>query len=205
MHCQLRRQTRYLCVTFVKDDVLMRKHRPLNIPATDEWKVYRQIAVPPKYRSEILELAHSLSMSGHLGVNKLENRILQHFYWPKLRKSVAEFMKTCHVCQMVGKPNQNVIPALMKPVPAFDEPFSRVRIDCVGSMPKTRYGNSYLLTIMCASTRFAEAIPLRKILSQVIIKALTKFFTQFGIPKEIQSDQSSNFTSRIISNASVGH
>ncbi len=165
--------------------------------ATDEWRVYRQIVVPTKYRSKILELAHSLPMSGHFGVNKTEDRLLQHFYWPKLRRSVAEFVKTCYGCQMVGKPNQNVKPAPLKPVPAFDEPFSRMIIDCIGPMPKTKSGNSYLLTIMCASTRFPEAIPLRKISSQGIIKALRKFFTQCGMPKEIQSDQGSNFTSGI--------
>ncbi len=43
------------------------------------------------------------------------------FYWPKLRRSVAEFVKTCHVYQMVGKPNQNVKSDPLNPVPAFDE------------------------------------------------------------------------------------
>ncbi len=49
---------------FVKEGVLMSTYRPPNIPATDKCKVYRQMAVPSKYRSEILELAHSLPMSG---------------------------------------------------------------------------------------------------------------------------------------------
>ena len=164
--------------------------------------MYRQIVVPTKYRTEILELAHSLPMSGHLGVNKTQDRIIQHFYWPKLR-SVAEFVKTCHVCQMVGKPNQNEKPAALKPVPAFDEPFSRVIIDFVVPMPKTKSGKNYLLTSMCASTRFPEAIHLKKISPQLIIKAVTTFFTQFGMPKEIKSDQGSIFTSG--TNASVGH
>ncbi len=34
----------------VKDGVLMRKYRPPNIPAIYEWKVYKQIVVPSKYR-----------------------------------------------------------------------------------------------------------------------------------------------------------
>ncbi len=74
-------------------------------------------------------------------------------------------MKTCHVCQRVGKPNQNVKLAPLKPVPAFDEPFSRVIIDYVGPIPKTKPWNSYLLKIMCASTRFPKAIALRTISS----------------------------------------
>jgi transposase InsO family protein len=65
----------------------------------------------------------------------------------------------------------------------------------VGPLPKTKKGHKYLLTIMCASTRFPEAIPLRSIKSPIIIKALEKFFAFVGLPKEIQSDQGSNFMS----------
>ena len=48
---------------------------------------------------------------------------------------------------------------------------------------------------MCTSTRFPEAIPLRKITAPVIVKALIKFFTLVGLPRSIQSDQGSNFMS----------
>ena len=50
---------------------------------------------------------------------------------------------------------------------------------------------------MCASTRFPEAIPLRDIKAKTIVKALNKFFSVFGFPKSIQSDQGSNFMSGI--------
>ena len=36
---------------------------------------------------------------------------------------------------------------------------------------------------MCSSTRFPEAIPLRSIKTNTILKALIKFFTLFGLPK----------------------
>ena len=48
---------------------------------------------------------------------------------------------------------------------------------------------------MCASTRFPEAIPLTNITAPKISKALVNFFTLVGLPKEIQSDQGSNFMS----------
>ena len=96
---------------------------------------------------------------------------------------------------MVGKPNQKIPLAPLKPTPAFQEPFSKVIIDCVGPLPKTKSGNQYRLTIMCASTRFPEAIPLRNIKAKTICKSLTKFFTLVGLPKIVQSDQGSNFMS----------
>ena len=45
----------------------MRKWRPFDVPADDEWAVHHQIVVPRSYRHEILSIAHESSMSGHLG------------------------------------------------------------------------------------------------------------------------------------------
>ena len=44
----------------------MRKWRPFDVPAGDEWAVYHQIVVPKSYRHEILSIAHEIPMSGHL-------------------------------------------------------------------------------------------------------------------------------------------
>ena len=182
---------------FVKNGVLMRKWRPPDISAEDEWAIKYQVVIAKAYRVEILSMAHETPLVGHLGVNKTYQKILNHFYWPNLKKDVAEFCRSCNTCQIVGKPNQSIPKAPLQPTPAFEEPFSRIIIDCVGPLPRTRSGNQYLLTIMCASTRFPEAIPLRKIKTKSIAKALTKFFSLFGLPKSIQSDQGSNFMSGV--------
>ena len=60
-------------------------------------------------------------------------------------------------------------------------------------LPKTKSGCRYLLTIMCASTRFTEAIPLRNIKTKTIVKALVKVFTFVGLQRSVQSDQGLNF------------
>ena len=156
---------------YIKNGILMRKWRPYDVPANDEWAVYHQIVVPKSYRHEILSIAHESPMSGHLGINKTYHKIINHFYWPGLKSDVSKYCKTCHTCQMVGKPNQTIFKAQLQPIPAFDEPFSRILIDCVGPLPRTKSGNEYLLTIMCTSTRFPEAIPLRNIKTKSIVKA----------------------------------
>ena len=182
---------------YIKNGILMRKWRPYDVPADDEWAVYHQIVVSKSYRHEILSIAHESPMSGHLGINKTYHKIINHFYWPGLKLDVCKFCKSCHTCQMVGKPNQTIPKAQLQPIPAFDEPFSRILIDCVGPLPRTKLGNEYLLTIMCTSTRFPEAVPLRNIKTKSIVKALIKFFTFVGLPKSVQSDQGSNFMSGI--------
>ena len=42
----------------VKNDILMRKWRPPDVWAEDEWTVNHQIVVPMVYRPKILNLAH---------------------------------------------------------------------------------------------------------------------------------------------------
>ena len=177
----------------------MRKWRPPDISAEDEWTVNQQIVVPRVYRSEILNLAHETPMPGHLDVNETYHKILNHFYWPGLKSDVSQHCKSCNICQMVGKPNQTIPKAHLQPIPAFDEPFSRIIIDCVGPLPKTKSGCQYLLTVMCASSCFPEAIPLRNIKTKTIVcpPKLVKFFTFVGLPRSVQSDQGSNFMSGI--------
>ena len=153
--------------------------------------------VPKIYSSEILSLDHETPKSGHLGVNKACHKILNHFSWPGLKADVSNYCRFCHTCQMVDKPNQVIPKAGLQPIPAFDEPFSRIIIDCVGRLPKTKSGNEYLLTIMCDSTRFPEAIPLSNIKTKTIVKALIKSFTFVGLPKSVQSDQGSNYMSGV--------
>ena len=137
-------------------------------------------------------------MAGYLEVNKSYSKILNHFYWPHIRKDVSKFCKCCHVCQMVGKPNQTILVAPLKPIPVCSEPFSQVIIDCVGPLPKTSSGNQYLLTIMCRLTHFPEAILLRNIKAPCIAKSLIKFFTLVGQPSLIQFDQGSKFMSSLM-------
>ena len=79
-------------------------------------------------------------MSGHLGVKKTYHKILNHFYWPGLKAGVSNYCRSCHTCQVVEKPNQVILKAGLQPIPAFDEPFSRIIIDCVGPLRKTKCG-----------------------------------------------------------------
>ena len=86
---------------FTKGGVLMWKWRPPNVSIEDEWAVKHQIVVPKSYRQEILSMVHETPLSGQMGVNKTCQKILNHFYWPSLRKDAAEFCKSCHACEMV--------------------------------------------------------------------------------------------------------
>lgn len=145
-------------VAFVmRGKILMRKWSPTSDEELD-WQTVYQVVVPSVYRQQVLSLAHESKWSGHLGVFKTYQLILKHFFWPGLKSDVTKYCRCCHVCQTVGKPNQTIPLALLHPIPAVGEPFEQVIVDFVSPLPRTKSGSQYLLTIMCTSTRFPEAV-----------------------------------------------
>nr|XP_027218239.1 uncharacterized protein LOC113810791 [Penaeus vannamei] len=129
---------------YLNSGILMRKYRPPEVPATDSWHEVFQVVVPTCYRPKVISLAHDLG-GGHLGIKKTLDKVLRYFYWPGVTSDVTRYCRTCDICQRVGKPNQVIPPAPLKPIPAFEEPFSRVIIDCVGPLPRTKSGNRFYL------------------------------------------------------------
>ena len=59
---------------------------------------------------------------------------------------------------MLGKPNQTIPKAQLQPIPDFDEPFSRILIDYVGPLPRTKSGNEYHPESQCALERFHQTL-----------------------------------------------
>ncbi|XP_068242408.1 uncharacterized protein [Palaemon carinicauda] len=181
---------------FLKEGGLVyRVSRSVNAPA-DQAEVRKQLVIPERYRSKLLILAHGNNLAGHFGVRKTFQKLSEHFFWPGMRRDVKRHVLSCKVCQLVGKPNQKIPKAPLIPIPSVGEPFREVIIDLVGPLPRTRGGHEYILTMIDRMSRFPEAVPLRSIRGEKIVKALAGFFTRFGIPKIIQSDCGTNFTSR---------
>lgn len=102
------------------------------------------------------------------------------------------YIKSCHTCQLTSKPNQSLKPAPLCPILAISQPFEHLIIDCVGPLPPSKSGATYLLTVMCQSMRYPAAYPLRTITARSVVRALSQFFSILGVPRVIQSDQESN-------------
>ena len=89
----------------------------------------------------------------------------------------------------------------MIPLPVVSEPFSRIAMDIVGPLPRSRSGNRYVLVICDYGTRYPEAVPLRAIDAVTVAEELMKLFSRMGIPQEILTDQGSNFQSQLLREA----
>ena len=131
-----------------------------------------------------------------MGKRKTAHRILQRFYWPSLFRDVAEFIKFCTECQKVSP--SRVKPAPLIPLSTIEEPFSRIALDIVGPLPRSRSGHRFILVICDYATRYPEAVPLRSVDAEHVAEELVKLFTRVGVPAEVLTDQGSNFMSQLL-------
>ena len=122
--------------------------------------------------------------------------MLRRFYWPNVFGDVEEFCRTCAVCQKASHKGAGKAPLM--PLPVISEPFSRVAMDIVGPLLTSRAGNQYVLVVCDYATRYPEAIPLKSIDAEHVAEKLVELFARVGIPREILTDQGSNFMSQLL-------
>ena len=161
-------------------------------------EVIHQLLIPKSQKKQILSLAHESLMGGHLGVQKTTDRILQNFYWPGIMGDVKRWCRSCDICQRTI-PKGRVSKVPLGKTPIMGEPFQKVAIDLVGPIsPPSSQGNRYILTLVDYATRWPEAIALKSITTSDVSEALLTIFSRLGFPREIFSDQGSQFTSDLM-------
>lgn len=81
----------------------------------------------------ILKLAHSGTMSGHLGISKTRDRILAHFFWPGGIVAVTRSCRSRDMCQRTVDKGK-VSNIKLGEMPLIGGPFSRMVVDLVGPL-----------------------------------------------------------------------
>ena len=175
-----------------KDGILFR-----NVVLRGHSEKVEQLIVPKPLRHRVLKTAHDIPLSGHLGKKKTLDRIHQRFFWPGVRRDVTAYCRSCETCQLTSK-YKTKLRAPMISLPVVGQPFEKIAMDIVGPLERSKNGNKYVLVICDYATRYPEAIPLRSIEAKKIANELVKLFSRVGIPKEILTDQGSNFTSKLL-------
>ena len=129
-------------------------------------------------------------------MKKTKDRILRRYYWPGIFRDIADYCRTCKVCQR-SQPRRPA-KAKMTPMPLIPKPFQRIAIDIVGPLPWTQRGNRFILAICDYAIRYPEAIALSSTEAPRIAKELVGVFARMGIPEEILTNQGTNFMSALM-------
>ena len=133
-----------------------------------------KIIIPYCLRGKILNMAHSLPASGHMGVRKTIKRIVKHFYWPKIQKDFKNYCLSCKICQRMHKTGKKYKAPMLKTL-LVELPFRQVSIDIVGPLCTTSKNNRFILCVVDSATRWAECYPMPGHTSASIAKAMTDY------------------------------
>lgn len=110
-------------------------------------RLYRKLdkmkfVVPKSVRWRIVKSCHD--DMGHFGLEKMLQRIQKHFWFPKMRKNVKDYLAACIKCcynrAKSGKPEGKLHVTDPDPIP-----FRQIHIDHLGQFISSKRGNTYVL------------------------------------------------------------
>lgn len=153
-----------------------------------------RLVVPKTLVAEILTLNHDIPVTGHQGIDRTTARVKKNFYWYKMGDSVKSYIRSCSTCNERKKASRKA----KCPLTQYHAgaPMERVHIDFLGPLPETTKGNTNILVMIDQFTKWVEIVPLPSQTAEITAKAaVNEFFTRFGCPFSIHSDQGKNFES----------
>ena len=154
----------------------------------------QRICVPKNQRIQVLKEFHDTPLGGHFGVDKTFETLRRHFYWPKMKRSVHEYVTSCDQCQKnkiwTHKRFRN---PQLPDIPT--EPWHTVSIDFCGPFPKTTRGHDEVCSISCTLTGEALFVPCQ---TTITAKQTAQLFVEHafrvkGLPQRIISDRGPQF------------
>lgn len=142
-----------------------------------------RLLIPKILRPRALKSLHS----AHQGITRTLQRARQAVFWPNITNHIYNIIKSCQECQSF-LPSQPKEPKMSDPSPQF--PFEQVAVDLF-----SYNGNEYLVMVDPLSGWLSVAKCGQSASSAGIIGHLKKWFTDFGIPVKLISDNGPQFSS----------
>lgn len=154
----------------------------------------RLILVDMKQIETVLHEAHATTIGGHVGKDRLGNKLKRSYYWHNFWSVIEKYVKACKICQKCKI--ESVKQGFLKPLPIPNRPWKDISIDFL-TLPEAEDGCNNLLVIV---DRFSKMVKLMPCTKQVTAEEAAEWFLNnivctFGAPQSIVSDQDSKFTS----------
>lgn len=147
-------------------------------------------------RKLILKEAHEFAYSLHPGSTKMYQDLKEAYWWPNMKRDVAEYVALCDVCQRVKAEHQR--PAgLLQPLKIPEWKWDEIGMDFIVGLPKTAAGYDSIWVIVDRLTKTARFIPVKTNYSGAKLPELymSRIVCLHGVPKRIISDRGTQFTS----------
>ena len=158
----------------------------------------KKLVLPVCMQEKALTLNHNLPSAGHQGSSRTRERLKEKYYWYGMKRDVENHVRGCETCNQNKKSDRQG----RCPMTEFQAgaPMERVHIDFLGPLPKTSRGNEHVLMMVDQFTKWVECIPVPNQSAELTARtAVDHFFSRFGMPFQVFSDQGRNFDSNLFS------
>ncbi|GJY79511.1 putative reverse transcriptase domain-containing protein, partial [Tanacetum coccineum] len=158
-----------------------------------------RIWVPLKgeVRTLIMDEAHKSKYSVHPGADKMYYDLRDRYWWPGMKKDIAEYVSKCLTCLKVKAEHQRPSGLLQQPeIPVWK--WEGIAMDFVTKLPRTSSGHDTIWVIVDRLTKSAHFLPMREDykMERLARLYLNEIVARHGVPISIISDRDSRFTSR---------
>lgn len=167
---------------------------------TDSGLVYFDVSIPGRSRTfipatlrrRVFEILHN---QAHPGIKATLALIKERHCWVDMDRQIRNWVKHCTICQRTKVQRHVVAPVMPFAVP--ERRFGHIHIDLVGPLPSSD-GHEYLLTAIDRYTRWPEAFPLTNMSAYAVAdKLVSQWFSRFGVPDIVTTDQGRQFESEL--------
>lgn len=145
---------------------------------------------------EIIREHHDTPYGGHLGIAKTKESIKRNFYWPLMDDHIADYVRSCDICQRTKSVNQK--PAgLLQPLQLPEHPWEQISMDLIPGLPPTSSGYDCIITFVDRLTKMAHFVPCTTNIDAPATMCIFRreIFRHHGLPLVIVSDRDPRFTS----------
>ena len=142
-----------------------------------------RVTIPIKLRNILLDEQHV----GHIGIVKMKELSRSFFWWPNLESDIEQLARKCSGCQIHQKAPPK---ASLHPWKWPSAPWEWMHIYFAGPF----LGHMFLIAVD-AHSKWPEVHVMNTITASKTIDVLRQIFAQFGVVKQIISDNGKTFTS----------
>jgi hypothetical protein len=106
----------------------------------------------------ILREMHNVPYAGHLGYQKTIAVVKSQYYWPGMKKEVADFIAKCLECQKVKAEHRHP-DGLLHPLSIPEWKWEVVTMDFITKLPRTNKQNDSIMVVVAKLTKAAHFSP----------------------------------------------
>nr|GFC20257.1 putative reverse transcriptase domain-containing protein [Tanacetum cinerariifolium] len=149
-------------------------------------------------RKLIMDEAHTSRYSIHPGADKMYYDLRDLYWWPGMKRDIAEYVSRCLTCFKIKAEHQKPSGLLQQPeIPEWK--WEKLAMDLVTKLLRSSSGYDVIWVVMDRLTKSAHFLPIRedyktKKLARIYINEIV---ARHGVPVSIISDRDGRFVSHL--------